>query len=259
MTKFIAVSSGKGGVGKTTTAINLGTAISLFGRQVVVLDSNFATPNINIHLGAPVVPVTLNDVLRGDKHITQAVYEHDSGLRIIPANISLDSFNKKDMKRLKDVILDLESFYDYVIIDTAAGLNDDALVSLKAADEVLIVTNPELPAVTDALKTIKTAVKHKATVIGVVVSKVRDDHYELSFNNIESILEYPVIGVIPHDNTVREALYFKHPLIYTHPKSPASVAYKKLAATILGEPYDEAPISTNLGWFGKLLIGLGLK
>ncbi len=260
MAKFIAVSSGKGGVGKTTTAINLGTAFSQFGRNVVVVDANLTTPNVNIHLGAPKVSTTLNDVLRGNKHITQAVYEHESGLRVIPASVSLEALKKVDVDRIKDVLLDLEHFYDLVVLDSSAGLGKESVISLQSADEVIIITNPELPAVTDALKAIKTAEKHKATVLGIVVSRVRGDRYEMSIPNVEAILEYPVIASIPEHEHVRESLHMKHPVVYTHPKSHVSKAYKKLAAKILGEIYEEGPVLVPESFFKKLVKGLfGVK
>ncbi|MEK6917071.1 MAG: AAA family ATPase, partial [Nanoarchaeota archaeon] len=107
MTKFIVIASSKGGVGKTTTAINLGTALTLFGRNVVVVDCNFSTPNVSIYLGSPQVPVTLQDVMKEGKHISEALYMHSHGLKIIPASPSLKHRDKIDMKKLGSLLKDL--------------------------------------------------------------------------------------------------------------------------------------------------------
>src|SRR3989338_4734544 len=96
MTKFIAIASGKGGVGKTTTALNLGTALSNFGKDVVVVDANLSTPHISLHLGSPKLRVTLNDSLKGIVNIKDTAYLHPSGVRIIPSSIALEEHDKKD-------------------------------------------------------------------------------------------------------------------------------------------------------------------
>jgi septum site-determining protein MinD len=87
MSRLIAVISGKGGVGKTTTAINLGTALNKFGKDVIIVDANLTTPNVGLHLGAPIVPVNLNHVLLGKAKVADAVYEHESGTKIVPSSL----------------------------------------------------------------------------------------------------------------------------------------------------------------------------
>lgn len=155
MTKIIAIISGKGGVGKTTSAINLGAALSDLGKDVTVVDANLTTPNVGLHLGVPVVPVSLHDILKSEKHITESVYLHPSGLKIIPASIALKDIEDVNLRRLKEKIAGLRGVGDIIIIDSAAGLGKEAVAAIESADEVIIVTNPELPAVTDALRSIK--------------------------------------------------------------------------------------------------------
>src|SRR3989338_5540064 len=155
MTKLITITSGKGGVGKTTTAINLGAAINGLGKEVVILDANLTTPNVGLHLGAPIVPVTLNHVLSGKAKIDDAIYEHGSGTKIVPSSLSIKDLRNLNHKRLKDIGKRLKKMADYVIYDSAAGLGEEAIASMEAADELIIVTNPEIPAVTDALKASK--------------------------------------------------------------------------------------------------------
>ena len=155
MTKIITITSGKGGVGKTTTAINLGAALNSFGKEVIIVDANLTTPNVGLHLGAPIVPVNLNHVLAGKADITDAIYEHESGTKIIPSSLSVRELRKINHSKLKDVGKKLRKMADYIIFDSAAGLGAEAIAAIEAADELIIVTNPEIPAVTDALKTSK--------------------------------------------------------------------------------------------------------
>src|SRR3990167_1644228 len=103
MTKVITITSGKGGVGKTTTAINLAAAINSFGKEVIVVDANLTTPNVGLHLGAPIVPVSLNHVLSGKADITDAIYEHESGTKIVPSSLSVKELRNLDHSKLKDV------------------------------------------------------------------------------------------------------------------------------------------------------------
>src|SRR3989344_3526732 len=155
MTRYVGILSGKGGVAKTTTALNLGAAFTYFGRDAIVVDGNLTTPNLGLHLGAPVVPINLHHVLKGKNSINEAVYTHDSGLKIIPAGLSVSDLQGVNPDKLKNVLAGLDGLADLVIVDGSAGLGREALAVLQAVQDVIIVTNPELPAVTDALKMIK--------------------------------------------------------------------------------------------------------
>lgn len=258
MTKFVVIASGKGGVGKTTTAINLGTALSNFGREVIVLDANLSTPSIGIHLGTPNIPITLQDVLNGKKHINESMYLHPSGLKLILSSINLEHFNEEHFDKLKDAINDLQGASEVVIIDAAAGLGKEARSSIGVADEAIIVTTPELPSVTDALKTIHICERLKTKIIGVVVTKYNNDNLDLSLKNIETILEKPIIGVIPLDATIKKSLYLKNPVNYTHPNAKSSIAYKKLAAKLIGDKYIES-VEESESLYKYVLRRLGLN
>lgn len=258
MTKYVVIASGKGGVGKTTTALNLAVALSNFGREVIVLDANISTPNIGLHLGAPKIPITLHDVLKGKSHIRDAAYLHPSGLKVIPSSISSSDSNDDLLENLKHVLPDLDGTAEIVLIDAAAGLGKEALHAIRYSEEAIIITNPDIPSVTDALKTIRKCEAEGTNIVGVVVTKVRNDNVELSIKNIETILEKPVIGIIPHDDNVRKSLHLKNPVSYTHPTTHASIAYKKLAANLIGEKYIESVIERE-GLFDYVLKRLGLR
>ena len=171
MTRYILISSGKGGTGKSTTAINLGIALNNFGKNVVIVDANLTTPNIGLYLGVPIVPITLHDVMLNKNNINDSIYLHRSGTKIIPGSISLDSLGKIKLNMLKRKLKDIDDDVDFVIMDCAAGLGKESLSALEACDEVLIVTNPELPAVTDALKMIKISEDYGKNILGVVLSR----------------------------------------------------------------------------------------
>lgn len=234
MATIITVTSGKGGVGKTTTSINLGAALNSFGKEVIILDANLTTPNVGLHLGAPVVPVSLNHVLSGRARVGEAIYEHESGMKIIPSSLSIKELKRLNHGKLKDVGKKLRKMADYIIYDSAAGLGEEALASLESGDELLIVTNPEIPAVTDALKTAKVIEQLGKEVKGVIVTRVRGLKTEMPIQNVRDMLELPIIGVIPEDKNVQAALISKDALVHTHPKSKASRAYRLLAARIIG-------------------------
>ncbi len=240
MAKLITITSGKGGVGKTTSAINIGAALNSFGKDVIILDANLTTPNIGLHLGAPIVPVSLNHVLLGKAKIVDAIYEHESGTKIIPSSLSIKELRRLNHNKLKEVGKKLRKMADYIIYDSAAGLGEEAIAAMESADELIIVTNPEIPAVTDALKTSKVIEQLGKNVRGVIVTRVRGTKTEMPIANVQDMLELPVIGVIPEDKRVQEALVMKNALVYTHPRSKAARAYKETAAKLIGLNYRES-------------------
>lgn len=238
MKKIIVITSGKGGVGKTTTAINLGAAINGFGHDVLIIDANMSTPNIGIHLNSPEVPINLNHVLQKKAYPFEAVYEHDSGMKIMPSSLSVKELKKIKMEKLKTFKKDFLKISDYVIIDGAAGLGNEALSAIELADELIIVTNPEMPAITDALKTVKVAEGMKKNVAGVIMTRVRHNKSEMKPETVKEMLETDVIGMIPEDIVMQQALNKKNAVVHTHPKSKPSRAYKEIAARIIGVEYD---------------------
>jgi len=246
MSKLITITSGKGGVGKTTSAINIGAALNYFGKDVIVLDANLTTPNIGLHLGAPLVPINLNHVLSGKANVADAIYEHESGTKVVPSSLSVKDLQSINHHRLKEVGRKLKKIADYVIYDSAAGLGDEAIAAINSGDEMVIVTNPEIPAVTDALKTAKVIEQMGKKIRGVVITRVRGSKYEMPIENVKEMLELPILGVVPEDENMQIALVMKDAIVHTHPRSKASRAYKRIAAKLAGITYKEK------SWFGEL-------
>lgn len=255
MSKFIVITSGKGGVGKTTCAVNLATAMNSFDEDVTLVDGNLTTPNVGLHLGAPVVPVTLNHVLSGEADLVDSIYEHESGTKVIPSSLSLNELKKLNEFDLLPIVKDLRKISDTVIFDSAAGLGPEAECSLKIADEVIIVTNPEMPAVTDALKTAKFAEEMKKNVIGVIVNRVKGSKSEMSLKNIQEMLELPILGVVPEDDCVSEALADRNAVFINSPNSKAAKSYRAIAAKLLGIEIEEE----KEGLWSRVLYNLGIR
>ena len=238
MAKLIVITSGKGGVGKTTTAINLAAAMNYFNRDVLVIDGNLSTPNVGIHLNAPEVPINLNHVLRGKAEAFEAVYEHESGMKIMPSSLSMKELKTTKPERMKEFRNEFKKIAENVIMDSAAGLGSEANAAIQAADELIIVTNPEMPAITDALKTVRLAAQMKKPVRGVIVTRVEKNNIELSPEVVREMLEIPILGMIPEDEAVKKAISSKTAVVHSYPKSQAARAYKEIAAKILGVSYD---------------------
>ncbi len=248
MARIIIINSGKGGVGKTTTAINLGASLNKLNKEVIIVDVNLNTPNIGLQLGAPIVPVTLNHVLKGKANIEDAIYEHSSGTKIVPSSLSIKELTKFNTKKISEILKKLATLCDYVIVDSAAGFGEEVIAVFEAADEIIIVTNPEMPAVTDALKAVKVARQMGKEVNGVIVTRHTNAKYEMPLSSIKSMLESQIIGVVPEDKAVKEALNLRDAVCHTHPRSKASKKYYEIARKISGEKIEE-----RQGFLNRLL------
>jgi septum site-determining protein MinD len=257
MAKIIVITSGKGGVGKTTTAINLAVAMNYFGKDVLVIDGNLSTPNVGIHLNAPEVPVSLNHILQGKAEPFEAVYEHESGIKIMPTSISIKELKRTKPEKMKDFKRDFKKISENIIVDCAAGLGNETFCAIELADELIIVTNPEMPAITDALKAVKIAEQMKKPVKGVIVTRVRKDKIELSPEVVKEMLEIPILGMVPEDDYVKKSINVKNALVHIYPKSKAARAYKEIAAKILDVEYDSKKDREKV--IKMLLKKLGLK
>jgi len=238
MTKFVGVVSGKGGVGKTTIAINLACALNNFGRNTIVMDANLSNPHVSLYLGYTNLPNTLNDALKGSKNISDVAYLHPSGLKLIPASFSYGD-RSASLDNLKHILVDLLDKVDVVFVDLPPGLHDDQTKVLQNMDSLIVVANPDLLSVSDALKVTRYAYEKNIDVLGVVVNKVVFESNEMTPKNVEVMLDIPLLVIVPDDVHLRKALSDKQPVVYSFPESPSSINFKKIAAALIGQKYQE--------------------
>jgi septum site-determining protein MinD len=229
MTKFIALVSGKGGVGKTTTTLNLGYALTELGRKVLLLDANLVTPNLALQLGIVNPKGTLNQFLHKEKDLQEITYLHESGVSIIPASPSYVEYQKTNSQKLSEVFEHLDEHAEIVLIDSPSGLGYEVSQVLKNSDEALIIVNPTLSSVMDALKTIQLAHAHDNLVTGVILNMTNNGRNELKPEEVKAILGVPILANIKHDRKIRKAQHRHAPLGYLYPRSRSAKKLKEVA------------------------------
>ena len=242
-TRFIAVTSGKGGVGKTNIVANLSVSLSELGKKVVVLDADFGLANLDVLLG--LTPrYHLGHVLYGDKDIGEIIVQGPEGINIIPASSGLQQMSELTLlqrNRLIEGFSRLDMGIDYFIIDTAAGVSRNVVHFLVSANEVFVVCAPEPTAIVDAYAIIKIILAEDSEKpIRVIVNSVRqaEDAYEV-FCQINSVVkrflnrEIDYLGYIERDSHVQRAV--KSQMLVTHrfPNAPASRCFRILAQQIV--------------------------
>lgn len=248
MATVYAVASSKGGVGKTTTTANLGATLASAGLSVAVVDGDIGMANLGDALGVDPDGATLHDVLAGTADVEDAVYEGPAGLAVVPGDTSIDGFRAADPENLAGV-LDGLAEYDYVLVDTGAGLSHDTVLPLGLADEVVLVSTTERDSLTDTEKTRQVVDRLGGTTRGVVLTCVDPDDPNAAA--VAERLSADVIEAIPVDPVVRESMRLSDPLATHAPASAAASAYRALAAGLTGESVptpeavDEADATTD--------------
>jgi septum site-determining protein MinD len=229
MTRFVALVSGKGGVGKTTSTLNIGQSLVTLGSKVILLDANIVTPNLAIQLGFVKPEGTVNKFLRKEKSLKEVTYLHESGISIIPASPSYNEFQKTDPQNLTEIFEHLDDTVDFVLVDAPSGLGYEISQVLKNTDEVIIIVNPNLSSVMDALKTIRLAKENNNIIGGVLLNMSNGGRYELKKIEIEEILNQPILANVKYTRKMRKALHKKLPLHYLYPRSSAAKEFRKVA------------------------------
>jgi len=241
MGKVCSVVSVKGGTGKTTTCVNMGFTLAREGFRVLVVDANLEGSNLSFHLGLSTHNiVTIHDVLRGNCSPLDAIYTHPSGVNLMLGGVRLDDVDLREAD-LKKVIQSVRTEFDFVILDCCSGLSSSVRSALNNSDEVLIVTNPELPAVVDAFKIVQYCEGNNLFIRGVVVNKVTK-HSDLSHYDVETILSRPVIGNVPEDNLVKRSMKERTPIVMLKPSRKSAKTFKNVAFSV-GELGKSEPIT----------------
>lgn len=230
------VAGGKGGVGKTTTAVNVAAVLEEEGYDAVVVDADLGMANLAAVLGLE-PEVTLHDVLAGEADLWDAVIEaNDGDLLVLPGERSLSGFAAAKPDALGEIVDELAERCAYVVVDTGAGLSYEDLMPLGLADEVLLITTPDPAAVGDTRKTLSLAEILGVPVRGVVVNKAADG---TDAEAVAAEVGADLVGTIPEDPAVTDSTRAGDPLASHAPDSPATAAYAAIAAAIVsGGPIE---------------------
>lgn len=234
MSRVIGIVSGKGGVGKTFFAINLGLALTEIGENAIVADLDLKTSSLGLQLGAYSFPSTIQDALIGRVNILELIYIHPSGLRYIPASVSLN-YNI-DSKNLREIISPLKSI---LLIDSPPGIGEEVLNIIQSCDELIIVTNPEVHAVVQSMKIAEIIENSGKSILGLVVNRIRGESYELRLEEISKATGIKILSSIPEDSNVIKSIWKKQPILQYKPNSKVSVEFKKLACLLTGKTYKK--------------------
>lgn len=238
MARIITFASGKGGVGKTTVVANLGTALGQLGKRVTLLDGDVTMANLSLLLGLEKCKVTLHEVLAGEAKLSRAIYQGPKNVKIAAPGISLNGIRKAKLERMRGVISELAKKTELLLIDAPSGLEQDAIIALSMAQEVVLIVNPDIASISNALKTKIVAERLHVKPRGVVITRVSDRHIDLSEEEISSVLEVPVLVTIPENPEVRRAAAFGEPVVLRKPKSNAAAAFRKLATILLKAEHE---------------------
>lgn len=245
VSRVIAISGGKGGVGKSTTTINLGVSLRMDGYSVVIVDADVEMPNLMEMLNVEAY-TTIHDVLSGDADPSDAIVEVGKGFAAVPGDPELAGYGNIEPERLHTVIDTLSAKYDFVLLDSGAGLSYDDVLPLAIADEIILVTSPDQAAVDNAKRTQAFVRRLNREVTGIVVSKANP----VFTDTVDEQFDADVLGVIPKDEVVAQSTANGQPLELFAPESAAAEAYRRLEAnltngrlpparTVEDEPEDE--------------------
>jgi septum site-determining protein MinD len=228
--KILGVISVKGGVGKTTTVSNLGVILSReHGISCVLVDANISVPNLGLHMDMTDAGTTLQDIIeKEDGSLVDAVQVHESGVHVIPASLSKAQMTPGSIEKKIKTLTDK---YELVIMDSSPGTGYEPLEVIRCSDALIVVACLDFPSISAALKSIRLSEEMGKTVLGVVLNRLKGE--ELNIDDVKGILSAKILGTIPEDSKVREAISNRMPIVMFAPRSPASAAYRKLAEALL--------------------------
>lgn len=242
MGEAIVITSGKGGVGKTTTSANIGTALALQGKRVCLVDTDIGLRNLDVVMGLENrIIYHLVDVIEGKCKVHQALIKDkrfDDLLYLLPAAQTLDK-TSIEPEQMKKLISELKQDYDYVIIDCPAGIEHGYKNAVAGADKAIVITTPEASAVRDADRIIGLLEKEEniepaKLIINRIRNKLVQSGGMMDVDDVTSHLSIELLGIVADDDAVIRASNHGEP-IALNPDSKASIAYRNIARRILGE------------------------
>lgn len=256
MGRTIVITSGKGGVGKTTATANIGTALSLMGRSVVLVDADIGLRNLDIIMGLEGrVVYTSMDVVDGKCPLPKALVRgRTDSLRLLAAS-QRNNKNEFPIERMKEIVDELKESFDYVILDCPAGIEQGFRMSTTAANEAIIITTPEVSAIRDADRVIglvqEIGIEKPLLIINRLSAEMIERGDMMGPQDILDILAIDLIGIIPEDREIIVATNKGLPLTLTK-NSPSGEAYKRIARRINGERDLPIPDFKEDGFLAKL-------
>jgi septum site-determining protein MinD len=229
------VAGAKGGVGKTTTSINLGATLARAGYRTAVVELDLAMANLVDFLEFDIDVTeepTLHDVLADETDVEAATYELEDGLCLLPSGTDITGYTATDIDRLPAVVETLRWRNDVVLLDTPAGLSADDVRPLRLADEVVLVATPRVSAVRNAGNTLELADRVGTPVRGLVLTK-SGTGASPGANTIAEFLDVELLGHVPEDEAVPHAQDRGEPVVFDSPNSGAATAYRKIGRALL--------------------------
>ena len=258
MSEVIVITSGKGGVGKTTTSANIGCGLALAGKKTVLVDSDIGLRNLDVVMGLENrIVYDLVDVVEGTCRLKQALIKDKRypGLFLLPAAQTRDknAVSPEQMKKLCENIKDMG--FDYIIIDCPAGIEQGFKNAIAGADRAIVVTTPEVSAVRDADRIIGLLEANGLNNPMLIVNRVRYDMVKrgdmMYVDDVKEILSEEVIGIVPDDEDIVVTTNKGEPAV-AEGVSKAGMAYRNITSRIMGEEVPFLKLDENEGFFGKL-------
>lgn len=268
--RIITVTSGKGGVGKSSIAINLAIEFKKQGKEVIIFDADFGLANIEVMFGA-IPKYSLADLIYKGKELTDIIVKGPMDIKFISGGSGingLSSMTKDQVLYLVYKLRELESIADVIIIDTGAGISDSVLEFVSSSEEVLLVCTPEPTSITDSYALLKAlnarnGYEKENTVIKVVANRVanKDDGNNL-YNKLSVVvnkflnINLQYLGLVPSDGNMSRAVMQQKPVIMAYPSSSASKALETLAMKLLDINQKSEKQETGLAVvFAKMFKG----
>lgn len=258
MGQVIVITSGKGGVGKTTTTANLGTALALLGNKVVLVDADIGLRNLDVVMGLENrIVYDLVDVTSGVCRLKQALIKDkrfNDNLFLLPAAQTKDK-TAVSPEQMADLCHRLKRQFDFVLVDSPAGIEQGFQNAIAGADRAFIVTTPEISAVRDADRIIGLLEAAEKENPELIINRIRPNMVKkgdmMDIDDIIEILAIKLIGVVPEDDQIVISTNKGEPAVL-NPDCRAGVAYRNIASRIMGQDIPLMPLDIEEGFFKKL-------
>ncbi len=237
-TIFVTLSN-RGGVGKSTISGNLAIALSKLGKKTLVVEGDLGATSLHMVLGVNPALENFRDILDGKCHVDEAIVAGAyQNLAILPNKMKLKDLYEADLFKFIEVIKGLSEDYEIAIVDGPAGIGRNALVNMKLADELIIVTSPDPSSITAALKLKKVAEALDLDIRGLIINKVPTTIGKGILNQIAMYFDLPVLGMIRSDGKADECIRRKRPMLVEYPNSPFSKEIARIAENLVGKRAD---------------------